>query len=53
MIMPASWSGLSVGGLVFAGQGLLGTGPNDPDDPPALELGQGARLHDLDQIPVV
>src|SRR5689334_25356234 len=40
-------------GLVLAGQGLLGTGPDDPDDPPPLQLGERAGLHDLDQVPLV
>ena len=49
-ISSVSSSTWSPGGLVLAGQGLLGTGPDDPDDPPALELGQGAGFHDLDHV---
>src|SRR5438067_3201753 len=39
------------GGLILAGQGLLGARPDDPDDPPPLQLGQRPGLHDLDQVP--
>src|SRR5260221_3924114 len=40
-------------GLTLAGQGLLGTSADDPDDPPALELRQRAGFHDLDDVPQV
>src|SRR4051812_23388953 len=38
------------GGLALAGQGLLGAGADDADDPPSLELREGPRLHDLDDV---
>src|SRR4051812_35968709 len=36
--------------LALAGQGLLGAGADDADDPPSLQLRQGAGLHDLDRV---
>src|SRR6516165_6324794 len=36
--------------FVFAGQRLLGALSNDPDQPPALELGHRARFHDFNQV---
>src|SRR4051812_11607556 len=45
-----SLSGGRLGRLALAGQGLLGALPDDPDDPPPLELGEGAGLHDLDDV---
>src|SRR5262249_40610398 len=36
--------------LALAGERLLGARPHDADDPPPLELGQRASLHDLNQV---